>query len=345
MNSNYCEKAKYKKTKSSISVPVYISICVSFLLIVSCAFTSCNSHNNKNENSYTLSDKKSNPSTNTFVPESNTVKNEETTSSNKSDYHNSQYGWRVKIPEEWYKYGIIKEEPNSTDPYWGNFCGQTYFLHKEIHENASGEKYHGWVMKIYAIPKSATEFNQSNGWHNKGGFLGENIDYNFFWEGPTDAQSQPPSGYSKDESDRVQSEYRTLEKAAEAIRDSFKIENEVQNTSKAVSSSDKPIEVRDNDTLSLSGTLATEDYVTNAGDKKTVTILNLDKPIDCYLYADGFYDGKTKYRIESVQLDVTSNLRTTIGNHIAIQGKVMLAHTIHHRRDIIICNVSETSNN
>lgn len=120
----------------------------------------------------------------------------------------------------------------------------------------------------------------------------------------------------------------------------FKDKNNTDN-----SSSNKSIEVRENDTLSLSGTLATEDYVTNTGDKKTVTILNLDKPIDCYLYADGFYDGKTKYTIESVQLDVTFNLRKTIGNHIAIQGKVMLAHTIHHRRDIIICDISETSDN
>ncbi len=81
-------------------------------------------------------------------------------------------------------------------------------------------------MSIYAIDKNNTKYNRTNGWMNKGGFLGENDRFYFFWEGPTDVQWIVPghSDRNDPEYQRLEQEWRTLQDISATIRDSFKVD-------------------------------------------------------------------------------------------------------------------------
>lgn len=133
-------------------------------------------------------------------------------------YHNVGYGWSVEIPDEWNEYGWTVEAnyPNSDRE------GYLNFYHKEIYQTAKA----GFVMSIYAIDKSNTKYNRTNGWMNKGGFLGENDRFYFFWEGPTDVQWIVPEHSNRDDPEyqRLEQEWRTLQNISATIRDSFKVD-------------------------------------------------------------------------------------------------------------------------
>ena len=133
-------------------------------------------------------------------------------------YHNVGYGWSVEIPDEWNEYGWTAEAnyPNSDRE------GYLRFYHKEIYRTAKA----GLVMSIYAIDKNNTKYNRTNGWMNKGGFLGENDRFYFFWEGPTDVQWIVPghSDRNDPEYQRLEQEWRTLQDISATIRDSFKVD-------------------------------------------------------------------------------------------------------------------------
>lgn len=93
--------------------------------------------------------------------------------------------------------------------------------------------------------------------------------------------------------------------------------------------------IQNNDIVTLTGVLKTEDYEINSNNKGTVTILDLDNPIKCYLKDGNNYDGKTEYNIKSVQIS-SPDLKEYIGQNVTVKGKVMLAHTAHHRRDVVL---------
>lgn len=93
--------------------------------------------------------------------------------------------------------------------------------------------------------------------------------------------------------------------------------------------------IQNNDIVTLTGILKTEDYEINSSNKGTVTILDLDNPIKCYLKDGNNYDGKTEYNIKSVQIS-SPDLKEYIGQNVTVKGKVMLAHTAHHRRDVVL---------
>ena len=110
-------------------------------------------------------------------------------------------------------------------------------------------------------------------------------------------------------------------------------------TEKPAEPTDPPQEeiptIRMNDTLTLSGTISTEEDYVNEMNHRMVTILNLDEPFECYLYDGTFFDGETKYTIDSVQLGDNS---AEVGDHVTVTGEVTLAHTQHHLRKIVLCD-------
>lgn len=95
--------------------------------------------------------------------------------------------------------------------------------------------------------------------------------------------------------------------------------------------------IKNGDILTFSGTLKSEYYEINTNNKGTVTILDLDNPIKCYLNDGINYDGKTVFNIDSVQINA-SDFKKYLGQHVTVKGEVMLAHTGHHRRDIVLMN-------
>ena len=91
--------------------------------------------------------------------------------------------------------------------------------------------------------------------------------------------------------------------------------------------------ISDGDTIELTGTVIVEED-NNAGNFSTShAILNLDNPFSCYIIGMN-YDGTTVYEIDSVQID--SEYKDRVGEHVTVSGTVMTAHTGHHLRDIVI---------
>lgn len=95
--------------------------------------------------------------------------------------------------------------------------------------------------------------------------------------------------------------------------------------------------IKSNEKLSFSGVLTSESYEINSNNKCKVSILTLNTPIKCYLYDGNNYDGKQEYLIESIQVDL-SNASNYYNENITISGDVIMAHTGHHRRDIVLMN-------
>lgn len=95
--------------------------------------------------------------------------------------------------------------------------------------------------------------------------------------------------------------------------------------------------IKSNEKLSFSGVLTFESYEINSNNKGKVSILTLDTPMKCYLYDGNNYDGKQEYLIESIQVDL-SNASNYYDKNITISGDVIMAHTGHHRRDIVLIN-------
>lgn len=117
---------------------------------------------------------------------------------------------------------------------------------------------------------------------------------------------------------------------------------------------EKIITINSNDTANFTGILKSENYEINSNNKGTVAILELDIPFKCYLYDEWMsnngwnnYNGKTEFNIDSIQVSL-SNAQNYYGKNITVTGTVTLAHTGHHRRDIVLLdsqikNVESTS--
>ena len=89
----------------------------------------------------------------------------------------------------------------------------------------------------------------------------------------------------------------------------------------------------DGDTIELTGTVTVEEDNSAANYSTSHAILILDNPFSCYLIGIN-YDGSTVYEIDSVQID--SEYKDRVGEHVTVSGTVMTAHTGHHLRDIVI---------
>lgn len=89
------------------------------------------------------------------------------------------------------------------------------------------------------------------------------------------------------------------------------------------------------DEITLSGVLSSQAYAVNAANGGTVSILNLDQPLKCYLNDGMNYDGSEEYSIDSVQVNL-DNSEQYFGQSLTVSGTVVLAHTAHHLRDIVL---------
>ncbi len=129
-------------------------------------------------------------------------------------YHNKDYGWRVRIPAEWYQYGVVKESENMSV----NYLGAVSFYYKE----AYGTRYGGHVFTIYAMPNNSANDDGMTGGMPSGGFLGRNKQYAFYWYKATDVQYD----YKSSEKSRFATEYRVLSDMRETILNTFAIDSE-----------------------------------------------------------------------------------------------------------------------
>ena len=91
--------------------------------------------------------------------------------------------------------------------------------------------------------------------------------------------------------------------------------------------------ISDGDTIELTGTVTVEEDNSSPSFTAYHAILNLDDPFSCYIVGLN-YDGTKLYKIDSVQ--IPSEYKDRVGEHVTVSGKVMTAHTGHHLRDIVL---------
>lgn len=96
---------------------------------------------------------------------------------------------------------------------------------------------------------------------------------------------------------------------------------------------DEAVQIAEGDTIELSGTVAVEEDNSSPNQTTTQAILILDRSFDCYIRGTN-YDGKKLYKIDSVQIG--SEYKDKVGEHVTVSGKVITAHTAHHLRDIVL---------
>ncbi len=148
-----------------------------------------------NEKLYKTSDK----------PFENTYSSNDAKDTVSTRYKNNQYGWSVGLPEGWLKYGGYEE----TD-------GGTSFVHKELNKKHNL----GHLFTIYAVPVGSSTDDKQSGDMPRGGYLGENFEYAFYWWGATDVQAD-----EKDvDFERQLEELYELQEYSESILNSFKLE-------------------------------------------------------------------------------------------------------------------------
>lgn len=97
------------------------------------------------------------------------------------------------------------------------------------------------------------------------------------------------------------------------------------------------VRVEYHSSLTLTGTIIEEAYEINSQNKGKVFILNLDEPIKCAIYDEFMgYNGEEK-NIDSVQVNILrGEYEYYKGKTVTLTGSVMIAHTGHHRRDIVL---------
>ncbi len=97
------------------------------------------------------------------------------------------------------------------------------------------------------------------------------------------------------------------------------------------------IRVENNMQLTLTGTITEEAYEINPQNKGEVFILNLDEPIKCVIYDEFMgYNGEEK-NIDSVQINIfRGEYEYYKGETVTLTGSVIIAHTGHHLRDIVL---------
>lgn len=97
------------------------------------------------------------------------------------------------------------------------------------------------------------------------------------------------------------------------------------------------VRVENHLSLTLTGTIIEEVYKINSQNKGKVFILNLDEPMKCAIYDEFMgYNGEEK-NIDSVQINILSGeYEYYKGKTVTLTGSVMIAHTGHHRRDIVL---------
>lgn len=102
--------------------------------------------------------------------------------------------------------------------------------------------------------------------------------------------------------------------------------------------SENQIEINDGESITLSGTLSFEDYEINSNNKGTALILTIEEPFTA-LFESGYTE-----LITSVQLAFDEYSKFAKGQYITVTGKIMIAHTGHHRRSIVLTNIQNNIN-
>lgn len=96
------------------------------------------------------------------------------------------------------------------------------------------------------------------------------------------------------------------------------------------------LEIHENDSMTVTGTLSYEWDQINENNNYKHAILTLDTPITVK-YMDGEWAGKTE-TIDSVQIVIEDELAE--GTRLKVTGNVMYAHTGHHLRNIVLMDCS-----
>ena len=96
---------------------------------------------------------------------------------------------------------------------------------------------------------------------------------------------------------------------------------------------EEAVQIAEGDTIELSGTVTVEEDNSTPNQSNTQAILILDRSFSCYIKGKN-YDGTKLYKIDSVQIG--SEYKDKVGEHVTVSGKVITAHTAHHLRDIIL---------
>ncbi len=126
-------------------------------------------------------------------------------------YHNSEYGWTVQLSKEFQQYGITVEHGDNADSF---VYGAVGFYYKEAYEADKN----GLLFTIYATPIGSEIDNRTTGSNpNRGGYLGADKQYAFYWSGPTDLQVNEKSP----DFERQLKEYQQLSEKNESTINSF----------------------------------------------------------------------------------------------------------------------------
>ncbi len=139
--------------------------------------------------------------------DSNNDEKADTDNSDYSIYTNEQYGWSVQLPDEWLEYGSYEEHDLGTS-----------FHHTEVRD----ESQMGHLFTIQAIELNSEHDDKLYGGMPKGGYLGENSEYAFYWWGATDVQVD----MNHPDFDRIASEMDILDSYQTDILDSFTLTND-----------------------------------------------------------------------------------------------------------------------
>lgn len=125
-------------------------------------------------------------------------------------YRNTEYGWSVTVPKEWFQYGMILERDSE------NQKGAVSFIYKAAYDSIHA----GHVFTIYAMPVGSQYDDGQTGGAPSGGYLGRNASYAFYWWKATDVQID----YQGSDRERQSAEYQILSDMRRTILDSFTLE-------------------------------------------------------------------------------------------------------------------------
>lgn len=132
------------------------------------------------------------------------------TESNFEIYRNTEYGWSVAVPKEWFRYGTILERDGDDQK------GAVSFIYKAAYDSIHA----GHVFTIYVMPAGSQYDDGQTGGAPAGGYLGRNANYAFYWWRATDVQID----YKGSDSERQSAEYKILSDMRQTILDSFTLE-------------------------------------------------------------------------------------------------------------------------
>ena len=147
-------------------------------------------------------------------------------------------------------------------------------------------------------------------------------------EKETMAVTQKNGAASENAEEAADKPETVIEKPESVIDQAESIIEEFENAD-----TDEAVQIAEGDTIELSGTVAVEEDNSTPNQSNTQAILILDRSFNCYIKGKN-YDGTKLYTIDSVQIG--SEYKDKVGEHVTVSGKVITAHTAHHLRDIVL---------